>query len=176
MTVVSLLTICAIMFYLRDFPNEQVFSRMRETYPQLDADAISCFLRLIVTGSEFLSRLDKMLAEFGITHGRWVTLLLLRRRKITQALPSELAKEQGVTRATMSGLINQLERNDLVIKQDDPGDGRQTTIILTKTGSDLIRRIMPLYYELIDQLMSPLDGTDKAHLRAILDRLLSIKK
>jgi len=164
------------MFYLRDFPNEQVFSRMRETYPHLDADGISCFLRLIVTGSEFLSRLDKMLAGFGITHGRWITLLLLRRRKFTQALPSELAKEQGITRATMSGLIRQLERNDLVMRQDDPGDGRQTTIILTKAGSDLVSRIIPSYYELIDELMSPLGPSDKANLKAILDTLLSTKK
>jgi MarR family transcriptional regulator, negative regulator of the multidrug operon emrRAB len=163
------------MFYLRDFPNEQVFSRMRDTYPDLDPDAISCFLRVIVAGSEFLTRLDKMLAEFGLTHGRWVTLLLLRRREITQALPSELAKEQGVTRATMSGLINQLERHDLITKRNDPEDGRQTTIILTAAGSELVGQIMPSYYELIDDLFSPLGTHDKTDLKAILDKLLSIK-
>ncbi len=174
--MVSELTTIVVMFYLRDFPNEQVFSRMRESYPDLDADAISCFLRLIVTGSEFITHLDKMLAEFSLTHGRWVTLLLLRRREITQALPSELAKEQGVTRATMSGLINQLERHNLVMKQSDPEDGRQTTIILTDAGSKLIGQVMPSYYELIDELLAPLGTKDKAKLKIILNTLLSIRE
>ncbi len=164
------------MFYLRDFPTEQNFSRMRETYPQLDADAISCFLRLMVAGSEFLDSLDKMLAEFNITHGRWLTLLLLRRREIHQALPSELAQEQGVTRATISGLIKQLVRQNLVMRQEDPKDGRQTTIILTKAGDDLVSQIIPIYYELIDELMSPLNESDKINLGNILDKLLFIKR
>ncbi len=147
---------------------------MQKDYPQLDADAISGFLRLLVTGSEFLGSLDKMLADFEITHGRWITLLLLRRRTVWQALPSELAQEQGITRATMSGLIKQLERQDLVMRQEDPEDGRRITIILTDAGADLVGRILPRYYALIDELMAPLDSKDKESLKSLLDKLLSV--
>ncbi len=160
------------MFYLRDFPDEQIFARMKETYPQLDADGISCFLRIVVAGSEFLARLDEMLAEFDLTHGRWLILLLLRRRKIAQALPSELAKEQGVSRATISGLIKKLERQGLIMKKENLDDGRQSMVILTVAGLDLVHQILPNYYSLIDELMTPLNDADKVNLKAIMDKLL----
>lgn len=146
---------------------------MRESYPAIDADAISCFLRLAVIGSEFLSRLDKVLAQFELTHGRWVTLLLLRRRRVHRGLPSELAQEQGVTRATMSGLIRQLERQGLVTREGDPDDGRQTTIILTADGLELIAQILPHYYALINELLAPLGKGEKTDLKAQLELLLS---
>jgi len=76
------------MFNLRDFPDEHVFSRMQQEYPQLEKASVSAFLRLLATGSEFLDRLDKLLADYGITHGRWLVLLLLRRREVRKALPS----------------------------------------------------------------------------------------
>lgn len=160
------------MIYLRDFPDEPIFARMREDYPYLDADGISCFLRIVVAGSEFLTRLDEMLAEFNLTHGRWVILLLLRRRKVYQALPSELAKEQGVSRATISGLIKKLEQQGLLTKKENLKDGRQSMVILTAAGFDLIHQVLPSYYTLIDELMSPLDDSNKVSLKAIMDKLL----
>ena len=162
------------MFNLRDFPDDHVFSRMQREYPQLDKAAVSAFLRILATGSEFLDRLDKLLANYGITHGRWLVLILLRRREVQQALPSELAREQGITRATMSGLLRQLTRDDLVRRQEDPEDGRKSTIILTEKGADLVGRIMPDYYELVKDLMAPLADAEKADLTRLLDKILMV--
>ncbi len=145
---------------------------MKKDFSNLDPDSISAFLRLLVTGSEFLDSLDRVLSGYDITHGRWLTLLLLRRREIWHALPSELAQEQGITRATMSGLLRQLERQDLISRQEVPEDGRRTIIVLTETGADLVNRIMPRYYELIDELMAPLNPEEKKTLKVLLDKLL----
>jgi DNA-binding MarR family transcriptional regulator len=163
------------MFNLRDFPDEHVFSHLQREYPQLEKASVSAFLRLLATGSEFLDRLDKLLAGYGITHGRWLVLLLLRRREVRKALPSELAKEQGITRATMSGLLRQLTRDDLVRRQEDPEDGRRTTIILTSKGADLLGELMPHYYELVKDLMAPLEDSEKAELTRLLDKILVVE-
>ena len=160
------------MFYLRDFPDEKIFSRLQQDYPHLDPVAVSSFLRLLVVGSEFLDRLDRFLADYGITHGRWIVLILLWRREDPKALPSELAQEQGVTRATMSGLLRQLERDDFVRRQDDPADGRKAAVVLTEQGAELINRIMPDYYDLVNRLMAPLAVDEQAGLTDALNKLL----
>ncbi|MCP4118493.1 MAG: MarR family transcriptional regulator [Desulfobacteraceae bacterium] len=141
----------------------------------MDKTAVSAFLRILATGSEFLDRLDKVLANYGITHGRWLVLVLLRRREARQALPSELAQEQGITRATMSGLLRQLTRDDLVRRQEDPEDGRKSTIILTQKGADLVEQIMPAYYDLAKDLMAPLEDAEKSSLTCLLDKILMVK-
>jgi len=160
------------MFNLRDFPNDHIFSRMERDYPQLAPDAVSAFLRLLVAGSDFLGRLDALLSGHGIMHGRWLVLIQLRRREIPQALPSELAQEQGVTRATMSGLLRQLERAGLIRRQDDPADGRKAAVILTEKGEELLARIMPEYYTLVNELTAPLTNPEQKTLAAMLDKLL----
>ncbi|SCY61310.1 MarR family winged helix-turn-helix transcriptional regulator [Desulfoluna spongiiphila] len=160
------------MFNLRGFPNDQIFSRMQQDYPQLDPDAVSAFLRLLVAGSDFLGRLDALLSGHGIMHGRWLALIQLRRRTIQRALPSELAQEQGVTRATMSGLLRQLDRDGLIRRQEDPADGRKAAVILTDKGVALLDRIMPEYYTLVKELMAPLKAPEKKALAGMLDKLL----
>lgn len=161
------------MFYLRDFPDQTIFSKLEKDYPQLDPAAVSGFLRLLVTGSEFLDQLDTLLATYHITHGRWIVLLLLWRKEARQALPSELASEQGVTRATMSGLLRHLEKDQLIQRQDDPADGRKASVVLTASGVDLVERIMPDYYQMVNRLMSPLNSDDHENLVVILNKLLA---
>ena len=160
------------MFNLRDFPDKAIFSRMQEAYPQLDPDAVGGFLRLLVVGSDFLARLDNLLMGYGIRHGRWLVLIMLRRREVWRALPSELAEEQGVTRATMSGLLRQLERDALIEREGDPSDGRKATVTLTEKGDRLIDTIMPHYYGLLNELMAPLDVSEKQTLVGLLDKVL----
>jgi len=162
------------MFFLKDFPNEEMVARFRSILPHADADGVQIFIRLLVLGSECLLQLDRVLGAHDLSHSRWIVLMLLRRREVWQALPSELAKEQGITRATMSGLIRGLEGQGLVTRQPNEGDRRQTVVVLTEKGAALVERALPECLGLMERTLSPLHGTEKDELKRLIEKLFPL--
>lgn len=57
-----------------------------------------------------------------------------------QLSPSGLAERLGCTRATMTGLLDTLQRRDLVTRQPNPRDRRSFRIVLTAEGRAAQRR------------------------------------
>ncbi|WP_207260393.1 MarR family transcriptional regulator [Desulfovibrio sp. Huiquan2017] len=163
------------MFFLKDFPDEEMVARLRQVLPTADADRVQIFLRLLVLGSECLSHLDRLLERHGLSHSRWLVLMLLRRREVWRALPSELAREQGITRATMSGLTQRLEKQGLITRQPDDHDKRQTVIVLTPDGASLIERVLPQCVALMEQVLSPLEGNEKNEFKRLIAKLFPLR-
>ena len=62
--------------------------------------------------------------SFGLSEGRFIVLFLLDSVPRGVA-PNKLAEQAGVTPATMTGLIDGLERDNLVNRQADPDDRRR---------------------------------------------------
>jgi DNA-binding MarR family transcriptional regulator len=162
------------MFFLKDFPDEAMIDRFRAILPGADADGVQIFIRLLALGSECLLGLDRVLGRHGLSHGRWIVLMLLRRREVWRALPSELAQEQGVTRATMSGLIRGVEDQGLVTRQPDGSDRRRTVIELTGKGAALVERVLPECLELMERTLSPLDAAEKREFKRLIEKLFPL--
>jgi DNA-binding MarR family transcriptional regulator len=49
-----------------------------------------------------------------------------------------LAAAEGVTQPSMTQLVQRLERQGLVARVDDPGDGRVTLVAVTEAGRDVL--------------------------------------
>ena len=93
-------------------------------------------------------RCAEMLAGFGLSEGRFAVLLLLEKRMLDArpALnPAEIAEKLGVTRATVTGLIAGLERQEFLAREADASDGRRVRLSLTPAGADVIAQVLPLY-------------------------------
>jgi DNA-binding MarR family transcriptional regulator len=119
--------------------------------------------------------MDRLLDRHGLSHSRWIVLMLLRRREVWRALPSELAEEQGITRATMSGLTQRLEKQGLITREPDDRDRRQTVLVLTQTGASLIERVLPECIALMERTLSPLDDEEKDELKRLLEKLFPLR-
>ncbi len=160
------------MFLLNDLPNDKALSNFVKDFPNLEFTSVSAFLRIVRLGSIYLEKLDKLLGQYGITHGRWITLILLKRQKNSQKLPSELAKQQGVTKATISGLIKLLNSEGYIERSSNQSDKRKNIVILTKKGDDLLNNIMPAYYEFVSDLLKSLNHDEQEVLIKLLDKLI----
>jgi DNA-binding MarR family transcriptional regulator len=161
------------MFLLKDLPSYAVLERFDEHYGPVDPDAVSLFLTVLRCGSELLTDLDEFLSAFGLTHGRWITLILLRREPDRRARPSSLAEKQGVRRATMTGLLQNLERSGLIDRAADPGDGRGALVRLSSSGERLLEEVMPPYYQHVRTLMEGLQPSEMRAATRVLHRVLS---
>ena len=155
-------------FLLRDIPGSVIFDRFARRYPELDPTATEAFLRLMRIGSDYLDFLDKLLEPHGLLHGRWITLILLMREPDRTARPSVLAEKQGVSRPTMSGLLEGLNHDGLVECLDDPEDGRRSQVKLTSKGIRKLDQIMPGYYAAVSQLMQDYNSRELNQLLKLL--------
>jgi DNA-binding MarR family transcriptional regulator len=162
------------MFYLKDFPDEAMIARFKAILPQADATGVQIFIRLLALGSECLLQLDRVLEAHGLSHSRWIVLMLLRRREVWQALPSELAHEQGITRATMSGLIRGLEDQGLVTRAPDDSDKRRAVVVLTEEGAALVERVLPECLGLMERTLSPLSDAEKDEFKRLIEKLFPL--
>lgn len=155
-------------FLLRDIPGSATFERFNRRYPQLDSIATEAFLRLMRVGSDYLEFLDRHLDQHSLLHGRWITLILLMREPDRQADPSNLAEKQGVSRPTMTGLLERLERDGLVERIPDDHDGRRSAAKLTDKGVAKLDSVMPGYYEAVVSLMSVYTERERKQLVKLL--------
>ena len=123
---------------LKDLPRYECLLEAAKEFPDLDPSAAEAFLHLLRTGDEVFGVTDHNLGAHNISHGRFGVLMLLWRSVQPRAAkllgadecvdgprtPAELAEAAGVTRATMTGLIDTLERDGLVKREPDPVDRR----------------------------------------------------
>ncbi len=124
-----------IMLQLRDLPTPEVLKKFAERYPDADVTAIASFLNLLRVATELSLALDACLSKHDLLQGRWWVLILLMREENLSSTPSLLAEKTGVTRATMTGLIDSLEQGGLVVRIFDKADRRSVIVKLTRSWS-----------------------------------------
>jgi DNA-binding MarR family transcriptional regulator len=90
------------------------------------------------------------------------------REEYCTSTPSSLAEKAGVSRATMTGLIDGLEQVGLVNRIFDKEDRRSVQIQLTAAGQAKLDEVMPDYYRRLRQCMSGLDKKNRELLQQIL--------
>jgi len=85
---------------------------------------------------------------------------------------SRLAKETGVAKSTLTGIVKTLERGEYCKRRPHPSDGRRVVVEVTTKGRDLMQEIYPLFHQLENEAVSQLGEADldatKDALRTIL--------
>lgn len=110
------------------------------------------------------------LGSHGLSEGRFVLLFLLRDRTDGLA-PHVLADRAGVTRGTITGLLDGLERDGLVRRTADPEDRRRVRVMLTTSGEAVTARAFQEHAGWIAGLIAGLSAEEQADLVRLLGKL-----
>jgi DNA-binding MarR family transcriptional regulator len=159
------------MFYLRDLPRYEAIRERVTRYPNIDPRAVEAFLVLMRVSSDTLAGVEAWLAQHGMSQGKFTLLMILNRDPKVGMLPSELADRSGVTRATITGLLDGLERERLVRRENHAHDRRKAIVRLTPEGQSLLDGIVSGYYERVADLMLEMAEGEK---RMLVDLLVKI--
>jgi DNA-binding MarR family transcriptional regulator len=160
---------------LKNLPRYECMLEASKLFPDLDPSACEAFLHLLRVGDEAYRAVESHLAEHHLSKGRFVVLMLLYDKLKGcphPRTPAELADLSQVTRATMTGLIDTLERDGLVTREPDRADRRMMTVTLTEKGRRLIESILPVHFRRMAALMQPLDESERKTLVQLLRRVL----
>ncbi|MGB4812222.1 MAG: MarR family transcriptional regulator [Methylophilaceae bacterium] len=156
------------MLQLRDLPTPEILEKFAERYPVADVSAIASFLYLLRVATDLSMALDVCLSKHGLLQGRWWVLILLMREATLTSIPSLLAEKIGVTRATMTGLIDGLAQDNLVERLYLKEDRRSVQIHLTPAGQAKLDVVMPDYYSRLRQCMQALSEPQRNQLQQLL--------
>lgn len=119
----------------------------------------------------YLNWLYAELATRGFTEVRVAHSALFRNISPAGMRLTDLAERAGMTKQSMSYLVEDLAASDYVRLEPDPTDGRAKLVRLTKRGTMLLamaRKLSERYEERIASII----GTDKsAQLRTLLEDL-----
>jgi len=163
------------LLMLKDLPRYERLLEAAKQYPDLDPSACEVFMNLLRTGDEMFRLMHAHYHGHSISQGRFVVLLLLFDKLAGSSAahtPAELAEKAGVTRATMTGLIDTLERDGLVHRAPDLDDRRMLSVTLTKKGDEFIKALLPVHFRRITELMSPLNENERKTLVRLLNKII----
>lgn len=160
-----------VMFYLRDLPKYDVIRQLGTRYPELEPGALEAFLVLMRIGSDVIGGFEAFLTKQGTSQGKFTVLMLLNRNPEVGISPSDLADRSGVTRATITGLLDGLSREKLIVRENDTGDRRKAVVRLTARGQKLLDGMVPVYFEQVAELMRDLSEDEKSQLVRLLEKV-----
>jgi DNA-binding MarR family transcriptional regulator len=80
----------------------------------------------------------------------------------------DLADDCGLAKGTLSGMLNTLERADLVTREKHPDDGRRVVVDLLPKGHATIERVFPRFNEFEARFTERLTEDDMASMARLL--------
>ncbi len=170
---------------LKDLPRYECLLEAAKEFPELDPSAAEAFLHLLRTSDEAASVTERNLTNHNISQGRFCVLMLLWRSCHPRAAillgadsdcrgprtPAELADAAGVTRATMTGLVDTLERDGFVTREPDPVDRRMMSVRLTDKGDKFLQEFLPGHFKVTASIMSTLTEAERKTLVKLLAKV-----
>lgn len=138
-------------------------------FPSLSFEPVELLIDLLETSHDVYQQMTVNLSNYGLSQGKFKILLCLL--KLDRALnPSELADYAGVTRSTVTGLIDGLEQDEL-IRRGAVDDRRKTAIHLTDKGKQLMNTVIPLYVAHTTKIMSEITKEEQVLLSKLLQKI-----
>ncbi len=159
------------MFFLKDLPTDRNLREFSERYPNMNPSALKTCTELMRTGSDLLAAFETILSRFGLSQGRFLTLIVMNRTPDEEINPSSLAQKLGVTRATMTGLLDGLEKKGLIERRAHAEDRRKVDVLLTANGCRTLDDILPEYYRHFAKLTVYLDEGERQTLISLLKKM-----
>jgi DNA-binding MarR family transcriptional regulator/DNA-binding response OmpR family regulator len=117
---------------------------------------------------------DEHSARLGLSQSKLATLMYLNSTPDLCASPSALAKHCAVSRAAMTGLLDGLEQEGYVERDDHPSDRRALMVKLTQKGQQFLDWIAPQEQYQLSELMNTLDTAERQNLMELVTAVIKL--
>jgi len=113
---------------------------------------------------------SRLRAEFGITLPRFDLMAQLERHPEGLRM-GELSKRMMVTGGNVTGITDQLEQENLVVRVPDPKDGRAFSVKLTPAGRKAFTQMAEVHESWVAELLQDISQDDKGQLIDLLSQM-----
>ena len=156
------------LLMLKEIPRYECLQEAAAQVKDMKASACDAFLHILSTGDAASKAEGVFLSSHGLSQGRLIVLMLLEECGEPKMRSSDLANHASVSRATMTGLLDSLERDGLVARTLDPNDRRATQVTITEQGREMLEKTIPHYFRWISQALAALTDRERTQLARLL--------
>lgn len=146
---------------------------LAKSHADVDFAALETTLALLLVAEEVQNAMEHNLGCFNLSRGRFKVLLELMMASDSSLTPADLAAKVEVSRGTMTGLLDALEKEGFIQRKPSADDRRTILIRITAEGLELIQRMLPENFARTGKLMQRLDMDAK---RTLVDLLVKVKE
>ncbi|MEE9869299.1 MAG: MarR family transcriptional regulator [Delftia lacustris] len=141
--------------------------------PGTDTPAAGLGLLLLWLADDVEQRANASLQAFGLSESKLDVLMIfgLAERGLlgdTVVTPSYIASYVGVTRSSVTGLLDWLEKRSLLARSLSQEDRRSFDLALTDQGREVLARALPAFWRMCESLVDYLDEGERASLQSLL--------
>lgn len=140
-------------------------------HPPADPAAAELLLRFIESAHALRDGFMRVFRPAGFTEHNFIVLVVLSAIAPEPSTSSRLAVHASITRASMTQVLDCLERRRWIERHRDPADRRSIRVSLTPAGQNAVVEAAWLYVRLAADLVRPLPPADLAAFGRIGDRL-----
>ena len=124
----------------------QIAPDFEERYPNSSATATECAMNLVFTADLLVKRISGLLQPFDLSPASGLVLSILADSE-SSLPPNKIADRLIISRATVTGLIDSLERRGYVRRIPHQSDRRMLLIELTDTGRQVAHAFRPIVHQ-----------------------------
>ena len=132
-------------------------------HPDADPSATELVINVFLTSDLMRARMERLLQPFGVS-GNGFNLLQIVAGASRPVTPSEIGEQLIVTTATVTGLVDTLERRGFVTRTRDEADRRKVLVAITREGRAVLDRIAPVLAEQEKQWSAGVQGSARERL------------
>jgi DNA-binding MarR family transcriptional regulator len=141
----------------------------------LNLDAIAVVTNIYRVAQGLRNKMEQeILSQYGLS---WTSFSILYDLWIWESLETKkLAESAGVSKATISNITKTLEGKELCYRKVDMRDRRNTFVLLTEKGKNVIEELYPKFHSGEVEIVASLDEDEKALVAKLLRRVIRENK
>jgi DNA-binding MarR family transcriptional regulator len=155
---------------LKEVPRYECLKEASAQNPDADPSICELFLNILHTGDLAARSEADFLARHGLNQARMIILVLLDNAEAGSMRSSELADHANVSRATITGLLDTLEKAGLLSRAPDPHDRRASNVKITPKGEQLLHKVQPLQSLWAQETLANLSPAERNELVRLLQK------
>ena len=148
----------------------QVAPDFTERYPGANPKATEAAMNLVRTADLLVKRIGDLVEPFGLSPSTGLVLGILADAKAPLP-PNQIAERLIISRATVTGLLDSLERRGYVRRLPHSSDRRMLLIELTEAGRQVAHEFRLLVHRRQKEWLADLSEQEQEQLIASLHRL-----
>lgn len=149
---------------------KRVGSDFEVRYPQASAKSTECAMNLVYTTDLMVKRISGLIQHLDITPASGLVLSILADTELPLP-PNKIAEQLIISRATVTGLIDSLERRAYVRRLRHPTDRRMLLVELTGSGRQVANEFRPIVHQHQKLWLEVLSSKEQDLLLDMLSRL-----
>ena len=145
-----------------------------DEYPDADASCTEAFATLLVAGNVLAAEHERRIEHtLGVSESVAQALAVVD-GAVRPLTPTEISERTLLASATMTAVLDTLERQGWIRRTPNPDDRRSVLIEITPEGRELADRFIPGLHIVERRVMSALTRRERHQLLALLGKVLAI--